>query len=357
MFNFKDKKKSLRIKYRPLLSLRSLLDEYLAIGDVIRSETSSSLFYFLEFLDQEGSLSLIRFWLSATKLRKIYSQWTAPTSLENSEKIQEEIQKIYKAYSTGTFYGLNDALKAIEIFSLTQLSENLREACLAIFKCQSVVFDDLQIYFNQFLDSDHYFRLATELQRGDGSNDNNSSSSNSTLLRTERLSSSQNSIILSQLEVSLERESLRLTGSKNYKDKETLDVSDPLLFNSIEEVLDVEALESNIFDENQNESQVFSGLDFQTSELLHSSTKLQQIKEDLDRNQQQMDILDTLLQKYHYADNNTPSPVQMMQIHILEQSQALVRQEMNDLSLDKVKYQTQEQKEAIVPVILILIIN
>lgn len=327
------------------------MDEYLAGGDSTGAEASSSLFYFLEFMDQEGAISLIRFWMDATNLRKIYSQWTFPTSLENSDKIQEEIQKIYKVYSTCTFYGLNDALKAVEIFSLTQLPENLREACLAIFKCQGLVYDDLQIHFNQFLDSDHYFRLASELQRTESAGDV-MSSSNSNLLSfgAEKLPPSQNSIILNQLELQLERESLRLTGSKNDKDKEARETSDFALFNAIDEVMDLDALEGDIPDENQNESILFSGLDSQNSELLHSSTKLQEIKEDLDRKQQQIDVLSILLQKRHSL--KAPTAAQMMQIHILEQSQAIIRQEMNDLSLEKVKYQSQEQKEAILPVLL-----
>jgi hypothetical protein len=295
-------------------------------------------------MDQVGAISLIKFWMAATNLRKIYSQWIFPTSLEHSEKIQEEIQRIYKAYSTFTFYGLNDALKAIEVFSLTQLPENLREACLAIFKCQGLVFEDLSNHFNQFLDSDHYFRLASELQKTESAGE---------ILTSTNLiidGSQQNSIILSQLALLLERESTRLTGPKNTNDKEACDVSDSVLFNAIEEVLDLHALGGDLLDENQNESTIFSGLDSSSSELLHSSTKLQQIKEDLDRKQQEIDVLNILMQKYH-SESSSPSAAQMMQIHILEQSQAIIRQEINDLCLDKLKYQTQEQKEAIVPVI------
>jgi hypothetical protein len=178
------------------------------------------------------------------------------------------------------------------------------------------------------------------------------SSSNSNLLSfgAEKLPPSQNSIILNQLELQLERESLRLTGSKNDKDKEARETSDFVLFNAIDEVMDLDALEGDIPDENQNESILFSGLDSQNSELLHSSTKLQEIKEDLDRKQQQIDVLSILLQKRHSL--KAPTAAQMMQIHILEQSQAIIRQEMNDLSLEKVKYQSQEQKEAILPVLL-----
>ena len=126
------------------------MDEYLAIGYEIGSEASSRLFYFLEFMEQEGGIDMIRFWIAASNLRRVYSQWKVPNSLDTSEPIQREIQKIYRAYSASTFYGLNDVLKAIDVFSLTQLPEHLLEACLAIFKCQGIVFDELQISFHQF---------------------------------------------------------------------------------------------------------------------------------------------------------------------------------------------------------------
>ena len=329
------------------------MDEYLAIGYEIGSEASSRLFYFLEFMEHEGGIEMIRFWIAASNIRRVYSQWKVPNSLDTSEPIQREIQKIYRAYSASTFYGLNDVLKAIDVFGLTQLPEHLLEACLAIFKCQGIVFDELQISFHQFLDSDHYFKLASELEKKGEASSENVSSSNPHLKGPEGEFSLENSIILSQLELELEHESLRLTGSKSNKDTEAWEASDLLLFNAVEDVLDVDALDGDIlFDDNQKEGTLLSGLESQSSDILYNSTKLQQIKEDLDRNQQQLDILNILLQNCSSPTNNLPAPAQIMQIHILEQSQALIRQEMNDLNSERIKYQTQEQKEAIVPVII-----
>ncbi len=82
-----------------MLSLRSLLDEYMFIDEEKGDEASPSLFYFIDFLKQESGTMLIKYWIVASKLKKLYSQCN-PMVMDFPENLQKEVQKIYKIKQT-----------------------------------------------------------------------------------------------------------------------------------------------------------------------------------------------------------------------------------------------------------------
>lgn len=85
-------------------------------------------------------------------------------------------------------------------------------------------------------------------------------------------------------------------------------------------------------------------------ELLVNTTKLQQLKEEIDKVLLQIDSINILTMYLHnenesFANNSIPA----VETYILEQTKEILRQEAGDLTQQKAKYQSQEQKDAIVP--------
>ncbi|KAJ3288320.1 Intermediate filament protein, partial [Borealophlyctis nickersoniae] len=86
-------------------------------------------------------------------------------------------------------------------------------------------------------------------------------------------------------------------------------------------------------------------------ELLVNTTKLQQLKEETDKVLLQIDCIN-ILNSLVLSENGGKGgggPVSVVEAYILEQTKELLRQEVGDLTRQKAKYQSQEQKDAIVP--------
>ena len=288
------------------------------------------------------------------------------------EVIQEEIVKIQKAFlssSGGSIPAiLNQDTKfksTMEEFAATKTEDTVSKACRAIGKLQDSVFMDLQEYFEDFLDSDSYFKLASEIQSAKrselypevrpGTSVSPVDASAPSRLSGQLPKSNSSSIIIGQLLAGLERESSRLTGSKPSKKGESAwDAADQGPFTSVDDVLDVDLISNLENDPFTNDFQKRDTADPSVEdpapgELLRSSTKLQQVKEDLDRVLLELDCLNLLHAQTQPPPHMIQTPIQLMQAHILEQSQELIRQDISELMRQKIKYESQEQKEAIVP--------
>jgi hypothetical protein len=292
-----------------------------------------------------------------------------------TEMIQDEVNKIVKTFialqstSSETIRPIieNRLLTVItEIINDQMTPEALSRLCKALFKGQDLVFDDLESDFEAFLESESYYRLVSEIQRSKSMSGGFLAAQASQGFRGSSFQESQDyrvesrlspkakeavrpSIILGQLYVELEREAARLTGAK---EKDFPQGRAGAMYN-VDDVLDedlIAKLDAEVpMEDPKEKSSLLSGDDSNPPEIFMSSTKLQQVRDDLDCSMLQLDSLNMLVARAQPPIHVIQTPAQLMQTHILEQCQELVRQELSELTLQKIKYEAQEQKEAIVP--------
>lgn len=363
---------------QPEFTLRSLLEECHSLGGETAAETSSSLFYFLDFLEQRNekrAMPKIKFWLAAARIRKLHASLYMKKELDSAlsptsqDTLQDEVGKAYKSFLLPV--GMNPPLVHVEDVKTMKVigehfvllnSDSLSRACKSIIKIQDLLFDELKEEFDAFLESDSYFGLATEMQNvrsretladirqgvawvPERSPKKGSPKKLMSPLKDKGVN--RPSIIQAQLFSDLERECARLTGSKISKDG----VQDP--YSNIHDILDFDTiakLDSDFFEEDAKRDLTSQfGEVVAPGQLLLSSTKLQQVKEDLDRVLLELDCLNLLQAQVQPPLHIMKTPLQLMQLHVLEQTQDMLKQEVSDLTHKKFKFESQEQKEAIVP--------
>jgi hypothetical protein len=292
-----------------------------------------------------------------------------------TEMVQDEVNKIVKTFialqssSSETIRPIleNRLLTVITEIANDQMTpETLSRLCKALFKGQDLVFDDLESDFEEFLDSESYYRLVSKMHRSKSTNGGFLASQASQGYKESSAQESQDhkveyrlspkskeavrpSIILGQLFVELEREAARLTGAK---EKDIPQGRAGTMYN-IDDVLDedlIAKLDAEVpIEDPKEKSSLLSGDDSNPPEVFMSSTKLQQVRDDLDCAMLQLDSLNMLIARVQPPIHVIQTPAQLMQTHLLEQCQELLRQEISELTLQKIKYEAQEQKEAIVP--------
>ena len=349
------------LKKHQEFSLNSILQEYKIMNQEKNFESSSSLFYFLNFMDQQQSIPLLKLWFSCEKMKNSLDHSIQEENEKEEEKEKEKVtletSKIIKQIQ-GLSTSLSIEPRILNIFTEYESLKNqgipiscrsFETVCRSILKTKTIAYDHLELNFNSFLESELYFKLVSENLVAEKTQKYIPLEMDSTHQLDKDPKEESNSSILAILMMELSKDSSRLIGSHKIKTENEQNVENTL-FISVDDVLDVDLI-ANI-----NESEPLQDLEskkqdesFAPGEILKSSTKLQQIKQDISCLGIQIDIINSLFGKLGQMESMSPSAHHILKIYIIEQTLSLLKQEMNELTRQKVKYETQEQKDAITP--------
>jgi hypothetical protein len=368
----------------PYITLRGVLEDFYSIDEESGAMQSLSLYYFLEYLElkTEFSVSIIflRFSQAAENYRRLVSRVNTgilinsdfnhendlTISLENlgdfsSEshaRFQKEVYKIYSTFlsSTAPRLGLSrDILESFKryIQSLEKGTSFRSDDYLCVMKAQKQVLIQLDDYFSEFLHSDSYFRWVRDLQRirmlkmpphPPGFNYDNSLQCEGSALMNDL----ENELLDICMKITGNQRGRKATAEQDIDDENIHTISaiitleDMILEGSLGNSSPTPILTSPSREEDEDDLHI-------PGDLLNSSTKLSSAQDSIDRVAQEFDRVNLLLWKLESTDLPLHDPLYLMQKHILEQTKDQLAQEIGDFAKQKAKYESQEQREALIP--------
>ncbi|KAJ3304517.1 Intermediate filament protein [Kappamyces sp. JEL0829] len=377
----------------PHLSLKDILEDYYERNEESGSMESLSLYYFLEYLeaktDFDKSMNMLRFCLAAENYRKMV--WRVNTgvleepkspvssngaSIENLSdfppdmhiRFQKEVQKIHAEFlaspsKLGLSHEISESFKRY-MQGLEKRAKFKNDDYLCVMKAQKQFLLQLDEFFNEFIHSDSYFRWVRDLQRirvlfPDGMQTH--------LSFEDNLEVFEESALMNTIENELLESCMKLTGQqqrqkRNQPPREFEDIDDESdqVGSAIITLEDVNiegspsvgttaaplpSVPSPTSKEEEDEDEIHA-----PGELFNNTTKLASTQHEMDRIQGEIDRVNLLLWKLKPKETaSLQDPLFIMQKHILEQTKDSLAQEMGDLAKQKAKYESQQQREALIP--------
>ncbi|KAJ3275847.1 Intermediate filament protein [Terramyces sp. JEL0728] len=350
------------------LSLNMVLEKYYASGEEVGAIQSTSLFYFIDYLgkrkDSAKCMNQLRFWASAEKYRRLIwrinvgivtdTNQTIADSPDKSEifsgeaisRIQREALKLYNTHvspdlpSTLGVTISPSLLEQFQRFVGPLISQNaqspLHDDYLCVIKVQSEVLNSLESIFNDFQNSESFFKWTSESQSSKILNKDQS-------IQNTKLD--VKSGLLKSLMKELQAISIKVIGKGGEKKPNELQKYESILI-TLDDVIIVEPTEavavevekSPVKDEDEEE------LDLQPpGEFKNNTSKISQVEAEIHSLMYQVECLDYL----NIFVNKTKVDIeyQMMMMHILEQTKELLGYEVGELTRQRAKYESQEQRE------------
>ncbi|KAI8907340.1 hypothetical protein EDD86DRAFT_209350 [Gorgonomyces haynaldii] len=336
---------------KPVLDLQTLLENY--YHTMLDQSKSSSVIYFLEFLEKKKdpiSMQKLKFWLHAESYRRLV--WRISTGiistddlafepetnekidflpLEAHDRLRRQVQEIYlKHVAPISDQFPNYLLDSFERYIaplLSDMEESKDDDYLCVVKAQAHILSDLQSYFAEFQHSDSFFKFTSdqEKQRITQRQDTSDTSYKQVYYDESNL--------MKSLSRELDQYALRMTGIQQQQDQHF----------QREQTIELE-LESSAEEDLIQEKEFVQFI--APGELLATTSKLSQIKDDIDSCMARIDCVDLLIWK---SKQNRQSETFPMLLYILEQTRESLKQDIGELSRQKARFESHEQREAIVP--------
>lgn len=378
----------------PTLSIQDILDDYYKSQHEQGPMISLSLYYFLDYLESRKdflkSINLLRFCFTSEKYRQMvwrintgitieqtakptqYAETlpiTTPSSLSDSqEKIQsfslethsrfrKEVSKIYQKFIAQDKYNLGIPKVVVDSFkryilppdAVTLNPAKRDDDYLCVMNAQRSVLHQLDDLFNDFIHSEGYFRWVRDYQKLKLLNFNLTIDN-----EQNHLYLFEGSALMNSLENELMESCMKLTGQK----QQTGDLHDTstsiIVLEDDGTLLDVTALSGSTSmlaspsaKDEEDEDEVHA-----PGELFNNSSKIYQIHQNMDRLLQEIDRINFLKWKVSVSASQSSlysDPLYTMQIHVLDQTKDQLVQEIGELVRQKAKYESQEQREALLP--------
>ncbi|KAJ3313238.1 Intermediate filament protein [Boothiomyces sp. JEL0838] len=350
------------------LSLSMVLEKYYASGEESGAMQSTSLFYFIDYLgkrkDSAKCMNQLRFWASAEKYRRLvwrinvgivtdstqvyheYPDKAEQFSGEAMIRMQREALKLYNSYISPELppnLCVCVTQPTLEIFQrfvgplINHNSQPLQhDDYLCVIKAQSETVNSLEGVFNDFQNSESFFKWASESQTSKIINKDQS-------LQNTKLD--VKSGLLKSLMKELQAICVKVIGKGGEKKPNDIQKHESILI-TLEDVIivdpadtvAVELEKSPVKDEEEDE------LDLQPpGEFKNNTSKISQVEAEIQSLIYQIECLDYL----NVFVNKTKLDIeyQMMMLHILEQTKELLGYEVGELTRQRAKYESQEQRE------------
>jgi hypothetical protein len=362
------------------LSLNSILEKYFKSSEEKGDMHSTSLFYFLDFLEKKHdgkSLTMLRFWAATEKYKRLV--WrigvgllNEPSNLYNEEKVEEftsathsrlqkEVAKIYETFITNqTLLKLSpqvlDAYQRYIQPLTTPDSKYYADDYLCVFKTQKRLQEELEQVFEGFLHSNSFFQWSSETQKSKIIQDIPLLNQSDAFIVGDEdwVDVFEESALMNSLEDALFDACGRVTGIRQKPERDQFGSTEALSFlNSIitleDIVIDREVSKDELdYDQSSPTKDDDDGDMHAPGELVTHSSKLAQINQSMDRVLHQIDCLNLLSRKVNRSKSDTDH-LYIMQSHIIEEAKDYLGQEIGDLSKQKAKLESQEQREALMP--------
>lgn len=306
------------------LTLDAILDKYYKCSEETGNMRSTSLYYFMEFLekyDWKRNMDLLRFWASTEKYRRLVWRIGAGIVASTAKaeefspashlRLQKEVLRIYETFLSSEH--ISEPLLTLSPLILESYhrytaplqdkdSKFYADDYLCVIKTQKRIWVELEKTYNDFQHSDSFFQLSSELEKFK-------------VLQTENLfqaeyfvDSFESSALMTSLEAALCESCIKLTGVQNQKTNlgkkihrshteiaVNMITLDELVLDSSE--IDVIEQTSPLKDEDEEDEVHAPG------ELLINSSKLSQVKQNIDSIMQQLHCVDILHQKVQVYNN------------------------------------------------------
>jgi hypothetical protein len=362
------------------LSLDVILEKYFKSSEEKGDMHSTSLFYFLDFLEKKKdggkSLTLLRFWAATEKYKRLV--WRVGSGLlseplvRNSNlqveefspathlRLQKEVHKIYETFlenqSTLTIdVSILEAYRRY-IAPLSQPGATFYAAdYMCVFKTQHCIHEELEKTFDEFQHSNSFFQWASEIHKSKIIQDTPLLSQASAFLvgDDDWISVFEESALMNSLEDALLDACGRVTGTQLNQSKDHLGSFADLGFANAIITLDDIVVDrgdtSQLERDDDHTSPVKEEEEIHApGELITNTSKLTEINQNVERIMHQIDCLNLLQRKVNQMKSEM-DPIYIMQCHIIEEAKDLLGQEIGDLSKQKAKLESQEQREALMP--------
>ncbi|KAI8813997.1 hypothetical protein BJ742DRAFT_849286 [Cladochytrium replicatum] len=379
------------------VTLKETLEEYLDSGEK-EIDSSSSLYYFMAFLESRGQkrdISRVRFWLAAEKYRQLevrLAQGIISLDKDGNEdrrddgetigmvsRLRKEAQKIYSTYLSGQTppIVLPDPriLDSIRAFVADPPEPSEQKSLL---EAQNAVEKELnESCFHDFLRSESFFRYSSEVQKQRLANDMEVGGGEQQLLMLgtpgvgvaaaatgrgatgmnsaeewngagelfdfgdEERSETRQSLLLTALLQDLKFSASRLV-PKSHSDPTRLDTDgmdlDPSNPNAYD-LADLARARKDLLADDEPDQ----------PEFLATTTQLDETVEEMDKVKLQLECLNLLITQVQ-ATTPLGNPTGTAQVFLLESTKEILKQEIGDLSRQKAKLESSsEGREVIVP--------
>jgi hypothetical protein len=364
------------------ISLDTVLDKYFRSSGEKGDMHSTSLFYFLDFLEKKNdwgkSLNLLRFWAATEKFKRLVYRigngiLTEPSTFYNEQKVEEfsfashtrlqkEILKIYESFELEK-NELNFSPQIIDAYKryIKPLSdpnsEFLADDYLCVFKTQRKLHQELEKVFEEFQHSNSYFKWSSEILKSKVIQETPLLSQTDVFIISDDdwIDVFEESALMNSLEISLFDACGRVTGLQAETETNIITANEPIPYLkgiiTLDDIVIDRELSKFEIDMDQTSPQKDNEDDDDVhppGELVTNSSKLAQIKQSMDRVLHQIECLNLL----HRSVNRSKSeydPLYIMQCHIIGEAKDMLGEEIGDLSKQKAKLESQEQKEPLIP--------
>ncbi|KAI8897883.1 hypothetical protein BC833DRAFT_620829 [Globomyces pollinis-pini] len=369
---------------KPDLSLNTLLAKYLKASEDFGLMHSNSLFHFMDFLekrkDSAMSICMLRFWAACERYRRLIWRigngmvadsskgvWSTDETeqyehltVDAHVRLRKEVAKIYgqfldRSIAPETLIEIDGSIRqSYERYIAAELDESLLRAFpddyLCVLRSQRQILQKLELIFYDFQNSESFFLLRSENQM-------------SKLNQREYVKGGPNHLILAKseydrsvlLKVLLKELNLscqRLTGQSKAPEPKSKGMAmqpmqDPSPLFTLDDMVILDpSLPINAeehFNTNKDDEDEESEIHL-PGEFLNNTSKLAQIEQNIDRVMAQIECID-LIQAKIISDSTEHDPISVMQSYIIERVKELFSSEIGDLTRQKVKYESQEQRE------------
>ncbi|TPX63986.1 hypothetical protein SpCBS45565_g06233 [Spizellomyces sp. 'palustris'] len=369
------------------LTLRMLLDEYMELDEA--NAGLCGLWYFIDYLEKQhdGGIAKVRFWLSSEGYRKLVGRLcNNGTGNEGEivgvkERLRKEATKIYNTFLAPSEddaplvdLGNDIVTGAIREFLTTDSTSDVDSGdhrCVLI--AQETVFKNLEIDFKEFVHSESYFRWRSEVEKSKLTDLRHGIPSDSFDPHIPYRSGPnvwdfadasgdiKKGTVILLLDRDLEAAADRLNGSPSPEaehqkgqspSKKNTGKMESQNDHSVD--LTMTLSDSGVMpDGTPAPTEKHEPADEEPDihapgELLFNTTKVQELQESLDSVLAQLNCLNLLAERA-LSVASTSNEIASGRAFILDQTREILRQEIGDLTKAKAKFESKEQKDAIVP--------
>lgn len=321
----------------------------------------------MEYLESLGepeashAIAKLKFWSNCENFRRLLwkhssmnAEYSANTndfeaveifSAEASGKLKKEAFQIYSKSGQITQQLPPHLLNSMERYIATLLSTE--STCMdddykCFLKAQAIIRVEIDSYFTNFLHSKSYFKWTSESEKAKIAQRGDLPGSAIQAGLGDRIQQMDATCHQSNIFKLLSRE-LRSCAFKLSADKAAQEIEQPLFVNTngiLSDDLDKLTATGKDIESEYDIDSIAPG------EFFTSTSKLSQLKEEINGVLGQIDFIDLLLIR---SAQKSPEPHLLTEIHILEQTKEILRQEIGVLTQQKAKFESHEQQEAIMP--------